>query len=238
MKEQETNEQDGSTVPCESLRRAPSELASIWAWQQTARLTLRRLLPTAGPAMFVVHGDPATSEEMLRALLQSWDTSDFGYWTVLLARGAEENIIGFGGRRTSGLARAGSAERVLPIDPWCLGTGVRDRTGTEGSVPGPNLPTSVARRCAHASTQSPLYPYCGTSGVDPALRSGCGTGGLRPGLVASHLSEKARDLLPLKRRKSSEMGTVEPESHRIIEKIIQVGGVCGTRAPTSHRYRE
>lgn len=91
MKEQETNEQDGSTAPGESLRRAPSELASIWAWQQTARLTLRRLLPTDGPAMFAVHGDPATyrysparphpdlatSEEMLRAFLQGWDTSGF-----------------------------------------------------------------------------------------------------------------------------------------------------------------
>ena len=111
MKKRETNEQDVSTVPGESLRRAPSELASIWAWQQTARLTLRRLLPTDGPAMFAVHGDPATyrysparphpdlatSEEMLRALLQGWDTSGFGYWTVLLARGADEKIIGFGG---------------------------------------------------------------------------------------------------------------------------------------------
>ncbi len=111
MTKRETNEQDASKSPGTSPGRAPSELASIWSWQQTARLTLRRLLPTDGPAMFAVPGDPATyrysparphpdlatSEEMLRACLQHWDTSGFGYWTVLLARGAEEKIIGFGG---------------------------------------------------------------------------------------------------------------------------------------------
>lgn len=111
MKEQETNEQDGSTVPDVPLRRTPSELASIWSWQQTDRLTLRRLLPTDGPAMFAVHSDPATyrysparphpdlstSEEMLQALLQGWDTAGFGYWAVTLVRDAKEQVIGFGG---------------------------------------------------------------------------------------------------------------------------------------------
>jgi RimJ/RimL family protein N-acetyltransferase len=109
MKKRETHEQDSSKVPGESLERAPSELASIWSWQQTARLTLRRLLPTDGPAMFAVHGDPATyrysparphpdlatSEEMLRGCLRDWETSGFGYWAVTLRQ--EEKIIGFGG---------------------------------------------------------------------------------------------------------------------------------------------
>jgi ribosomal-protein-alanine N-acetyltransferase len=111
MNKRETNEQDSCNAPVESLGRAPSELASIWSWVQTARLTLRRLQPTDGPAMFAVHGDPATyryspasphpdlatSEEMLRSCLHDWDTSGFGYWAVTLARGAQEKIIGFGG---------------------------------------------------------------------------------------------------------------------------------------------
>ena len=111
MNKGETNEQNSSKAPVESLGRTPSELASIWSWQQTAWLTLRRLQSTDGPAMFAVHGDQATyrysparphpdlatSEEMLRSCLQDWDTYGFGYWAVLLARGAEEKIIGFGG---------------------------------------------------------------------------------------------------------------------------------------------
>lgn len=103
MKQRETNEQDSS--------KTPSELASIWSWQQTARLILRRVQPTDGPAMFAVHGDPATyrysparphpdlatSEEMVQSCLQEWDTYGFGYWAVLLAHSAEAKIIGFGG---------------------------------------------------------------------------------------------------------------------------------------------
>src|SRR5262249_45884992 len=105
------NEQDSCNTPVESLGRPTSELASVWSWVQTAQLTLRRLQPTDGPAMFAVHGDPATyrytpvaphpdlatSEEMLRSCLHDWDMHGFGYWAVLLARGAEEKVIGFGG---------------------------------------------------------------------------------------------------------------------------------------------
>jgi [ribosomal protein S5]-alanine N-acetyltransferase len=110
LNKRETNEQDSGNTPVESLGRAPSELASIWSWVQTTRLTLRRLQPTDGPAMFAVHGDPATyryspaqphpdlatSEEMLRSCLHDWDAYGFGYWAVTLARD-EEKIIGFGG---------------------------------------------------------------------------------------------------------------------------------------------
>ncbi len=105
MNKRETDEQDSRNVPVEPL----SELTSIWSWVQTARLTLRRLQPTDGPAMFAVHGDPATyryspaaphpdlatSEEMLRSCLHGWELHGFGYWAVILAQ--EEKIIGFGG---------------------------------------------------------------------------------------------------------------------------------------------
>ncbi len=110
MKKQEPNGQDSCNALVEALGRAPSELASIWSWVQTARLTLRRLQPTDGPAMFAVHGDPvtyrysparphpdlATSEEMLRSCLHDWDLYGFGYWAVTPAQ-EEEKIIGFGG---------------------------------------------------------------------------------------------------------------------------------------------
>ena len=110
MKKRETNEPDSCALPVASVGRATSELASVWSWVQTARLTLRRLQPTDGPAMFAVHSDPATyryspdrphpdlatSEEMLRACLHDWDTYGFGYWAVTLAQD-EKRIIGFGG---------------------------------------------------------------------------------------------------------------------------------------------
>lgn len=92
------------------IRFVPTHLEAIWARVQTERLILRRLQPTDGPAMFAVHGDPATyrysparphpdlatSEEMLRSCLHDWDTYGFGYWAVTL-RQEEEKIIGFGG---------------------------------------------------------------------------------------------------------------------------------------------
>lgn len=111
MNTRETNdEQDPGNTPVESLGYVPSELAPIWSLVHTARLTLRRLQPADGPAMFAVHGDPATyhytparphpdlatSEEMLRSCLNSWDTYGVGYWAVALTR-EEETIIGFGG---------------------------------------------------------------------------------------------------------------------------------------------
>jgi ribosomal-protein-alanine N-acetyltransferase len=87
----------------------PTNLIAIWARVQTARLLLRRLQPTDGPAMFRVHGDPKTyqyssvaphpdlaaSEEMLRSCLHDWETYGFGYWAITLAQ--KETIVGFGG---------------------------------------------------------------------------------------------------------------------------------------------
>jgi len=87
----------------------PADLATIFNEVTTARLVLRRLRIGDGPAMFAVHGDPATnlynpagphpdlatSEEMLRQCLHHWEVYGFGYWAVTLPQ--EEKIIGFGG---------------------------------------------------------------------------------------------------------------------------------------------
>lgn len=87
----------------------PADVASIFNQVTTPRLVLRCLQIGDGPAMFTVHGDPATnlynpagphpdlatSEEMLRECLHHWEVYGFGYWAVTLLQ--EENIIGFGG---------------------------------------------------------------------------------------------------------------------------------------------
>ena len=86
-----------------------AELAGIFDEVCTERLVLHRPRPTGGPAMFAIHGDPATnrynphgpdpdlatSEEALRSWLQHWQEYGFGYWAVTFPR--SENIIGFGG---------------------------------------------------------------------------------------------------------------------------------------------
>jgi len=88
---------------------SPTDLANIFNEVHTERLVLRRLQAGDGPAMFAVHGDPATnqynpsgphanlatSEEMLRLLRQHWEEYGFAYWAVTLPQA--ENILGFGG---------------------------------------------------------------------------------------------------------------------------------------------
>jgi len=109
MENNDTHMQHMSTPMTESGSSSTTNLAAIFNEVTTARLVLRRLQPTDGPAMFAVHGDPetyryspatphpdlATSEEMLRACLHDWETSGFGYWAAILTQ--EEKIIGFGG---------------------------------------------------------------------------------------------------------------------------------------------
>jgi RimJ/RimL family protein N-acetyltransferase len=89
----------------------PTTLAAIFGAQRTERLALRRPLTTDGPAMFAIHGDPATywhkpgsvspslrdSEETLRQWMQQWEVEGFGYWAVTLLDA--EDVIGFGGVR-------------------------------------------------------------------------------------------------------------------------------------------
>ncbi|MGH2497009.1 MAG: GNAT family N-acetyltransferase, partial [Ktedonobacteraceae bacterium] len=91
--------------------RIPSSeyLANIFNEVATERLVLRRPRLTDGPAMFAIHGDPATnqynphgpdpdlatSEEALQDWCQHWEENGFGYWAVTLPQ--TENIIGFGG---------------------------------------------------------------------------------------------------------------------------------------------
>jgi RimJ/RimL family protein N-acetyltransferase len=87
----------------------PAELAAVFDQVRTERLMLRRLRSEDGPAMFAVHGDPATnvynpagpdpdlaaSEEALRSMIGHWDAYGFGYWAVTLPEA--ENVLGFGG---------------------------------------------------------------------------------------------------------------------------------------------
>lgn len=109
MENNDMRKQDLSTSTPESSIPSATDLAVIWNSVTTARLVLRRLQPTDGPAMFAIHGDSATyhyspaaphpdlatSEEMLRGCLYDWETSGFGYWAVTFRQ--EEKIIGFGG---------------------------------------------------------------------------------------------------------------------------------------------
>ena len=88
-----------------------TDLASIFAEVHTERLLLRRLRIEDGPAMFAVHGDPATnrynpsgpdpdlttSEKTLREWLQNWESEGYGYWAVI--RLQAQDILGFGGIR-------------------------------------------------------------------------------------------------------------------------------------------
>lgn len=86
MNKRETNEPDSCS--------APSELASIWSRVQTARLTLRRLQPTDGPAMFAVHGDPATyrySPEVSELRIQSGDGRNVS--PLLLQKGGKMGSV-------------------------------------------------------------------------------------------------------------------------------------------------
>jgi [ribosomal protein S5]-alanine N-acetyltransferase len=86
-----------------------NNLASLFAVVYTERLVLRRVRIEDGPAMFTVHGDPATnlynphgpdpdratSEAALRVWVQDWEREGYGYWAITLLQ--SENVLGFGG---------------------------------------------------------------------------------------------------------------------------------------------
>lgn len=161
----EPMEQESGNTSVESLERTPSELASIWSRVHTTRLLLRRLAPTDGPAMFAVHGDPATyrysparphpdvatSEEMLRSCLQEWEIHGFGYWAVTLAQD-EETIIGFGGVEY----RVWSEREALNLYYWL-----------RPSAWGQGYATEVARAAVSlACTYLPQWPVVARTRVE------------------------------------------------------------------------
>jgi ribosomal-protein-alanine N-acetyltransferase len=93
---------DGSTF-------APASLRAVFAEVRTDRLILRQPRSDDGPAMFAVHGDPATnrynpagpdpdraaSEETLRRWLRQWEDGGYGYWAVTPL--GDGTVLGFGG---------------------------------------------------------------------------------------------------------------------------------------------
>lgn len=109
LENNDTHKQDtftstpGSTIP------SAADLVRIFDKVTTARLVLRRIQVIDGPAVFRVHGDPATnlynpygphadlatSEVMLREYFDHWEVYGFGIWAV--TRAQEEEVIGFGG---------------------------------------------------------------------------------------------------------------------------------------------
>jgi RimJ/RimL family protein N-acetyltransferase len=109
MRQDEIHQQPLPAPPTNNSITTPATLAAIFDEVETERLVLRRLQPGDGPAMFIVHGDPATnqynpagphrnlatSERTLQRWLQHWEMYGFGYWAVKLVQTQE--IIGFGG---------------------------------------------------------------------------------------------------------------------------------------------
>jgi len=87
----------------------PTDLRAVFAEVRTDRLILRQPRSDDGPAMFAVHGDPATnrynpagpdpdraaSEETLRCWLRQWEDDGYGYWAVTPLEGG--TVLGFGG---------------------------------------------------------------------------------------------------------------------------------------------
>jgi [ribosomal protein S5]-alanine N-acetyltransferase len=98
-------------APNQDEHHLVAHYVSCFALVHTERLVLRHVRIEDGPAMFIVHGDPATnlynpsgpdpdratSEEALRAWLQEWECEGYGYWAITPLQ--SENVLGFGGVR-------------------------------------------------------------------------------------------------------------------------------------------
>ena len=109
MRHDEVYKQHFPTSQPDNSTSSAAALVALFNEVYTARLVLRRPQQGDGPAMFMVHGDPATnqynlagphpdlaaSERTLQRWLQHWETYGFGYWTIQLAYTKE--VVGFGG---------------------------------------------------------------------------------------------------------------------------------------------
>jgi ribosomal-protein-alanine N-acetyltransferase len=104
----------GSSTVADTRAFTPAGLATAFVAVRTDRLILRQPQGDDGPAMFAIHGDPATnrynpagpdpdpaaSEETLRGWLCQWESDSYGYWAITPLNA--DTILGFGGvmRRT------------------------------------------------------------------------------------------------------------------------------------------
>jgi len=93
------------------MRQSRADLATIFGEVRSARLVLRRVQKSDGPAFCAVDGDPAThrytpagpapdlasSEQRLHGWLEHWEEEGYGYRAAILPR--TEQILGFGGVR-------------------------------------------------------------------------------------------------------------------------------------------
>ncbi|MFF7632072.1 GNAT family N-acetyltransferase [Kitasatospora sp. NPDC008050] len=103
----------------------------------TDRLLLRRPTPADGPAVFAVHGDPATnrynahgphrdleqSETSLRTWLTDWTEQGIGYCAVSL-RTDPETVIGFTGTRLFELDGTPTLNLYYRYSPTAWGRGL------------------------------------------------------------------------------------------------------------------
>lgn len=107
------NRPPAHATPGEPADRAT--LAALFGEVQTERLTLRRVQPDDGLALFAIDGDPAThlhnpagparsladADERLREWVRRWEVDGFGYWAIArstpTASSTSPGVIGFGG---------------------------------------------------------------------------------------------------------------------------------------------
>lgn len=107
----ETHRDQRATPSGGGTQHTADELAAVFGEVRTARLALRRPRAEDGPAMYRIHGDPATyrytpvapdpdlatSVRALEEWTRQWEREGYGYWAVTPA-GTEE-VRGFGGVR-------------------------------------------------------------------------------------------------------------------------------------------
>ncbi len=179
------------------VSRTDSELARVETWARifnevyTQRLLLRRLSIGDGPAMFAIHGDPATnlynphgphpdlatSEEMLRSCLDHWENFGFGIWAVTLPQ--HEHIIGFGGIEHLHWQQRDVLNLYYRFTPGAWGNGYATESGTNGRGPCTGTPPTVARNRPYKGWEHSLHTNCRAGRAVASPRSGYGTHSVR-----------------------------------------------------------